>query len=166
MPAQQHVLLQDLDRLQEDYNIHREKIYDKFASMIEGATDAAINEAAADKLWLTDKKLPKSKPKPEGYVDGSSCPVCYEVSPFMIKIKDTCLALHKALDANLSKKEVYEILSRIMTMFTEKLPDSFRSVEAKSLSPHGKQHIVGDVIFLIAKVRCVYPFYLLFSTLM
>ncbi len=138
MPAQQHVMLRDLDLILDDYVKHRDKILDKFVEMINGPMEKSLAEAMSDQSWINDTKLKAP-------------------SPYVVKIEETCQKLHQVLSANLGEKDVLEVYSRFMVHISERLPEVFKVVDPKSLSSHGKSHVVGDITHLIGNIRAIGP---------
>ena len=67
------------------------------------------------------------------------------------------LQLHKVLSQLLPKPEVEEILSQIMELFSEKLPEAFKSIDPHAITGEGRECIINDITFLITTTRSLGP---------
>jgi len=123
LPAKQHSLLNDLDKIKGDYSEHSEKILSKLVSIIGGIVEHSL----APKISQTDfDARAKNAIKLESTVDCCS---------FLESVITNTKKMHQVLNLMLPADLLQDVFSRIFAYLDHKVPSLFKN--AVNL---GKQH--------------------------
>jgi vacuolar protein sorting-associated protein 54 len=123
LPAKQHTLLSEIDKIKKEYQDHNEKVINKFVSIIGGIVEHGL----APRIANTDfAKRENEKP----IDDPDSVPCCV----FLEGISNSTKKLHQVLIALLPPDHLQDVFSRIFAYLDEKIPALF--IAATSTSNH------------------------------
>jgi vacuolar protein sorting-associated protein 54 len=144
LPPRQHLLLVELDRVQQDLVAHHERILAKFVSIVGEIVDSLARSLAATD-W--DRTAPLLADAPggggAGAADNRAPAHTAGASQFVADTIKNAQTMHKVLSANLPQEQVQEIFSRIFELLNRKVPLYFESVSPAT--PAGQQRLVDDV---------------------
>jgi vacuolar protein sorting-associated protein 54 len=121
LPAKQHTLLADIDKIKKEYQEHKENVLNKFVSIIGGIVEHGL----APRIVGTDfgdRARNKKSDKP----DEVQCCV------FLDGIANSTRKLHQVLNSLLPPDHLQDVFSRIFAYLDQKIPALF--IEAASTS--------------------------------
>jgi hypothetical protein len=114
LPAKQHTLLSEIDKIKKEYQDHNEKVINKFVSIIGGIVEHGL----APRIANTDfAKRDIEKP----IDDPDSVPCCV----FLEGISNSTKKLHQVLISLLPPDHLQDVFSRIFAYLDEKIPALF-----------------------------------------
>jgi len=152
LPPRQHLLLVELDRVQQDLREHHERILAKFVSIVGEIVDS-LSRSLPTTDW--DRTMPLSADNTSGGAGGagggegaaaaaaSAAAGTAGASQFVADTIKNAQTMHKVLSANLPPEQVQEIFSRIFELLNRKLPLYFETVSPAT--PAGQQRLVDDI---------------------
>ena len=136
LPPRQHLLLVELDRVQQDLREHHERILAKFVSIVGEIVDS-LSRSLPTTDW--DRTMPLSADASSAAGAGGA----EGASQFVADTIKNAQTMHKVLSANLPPEQVQEIFSRIFELLNRKVPQYFETVSPAT--PAGQQRLVDDV---------------------
>jgi vacuolar protein sorting-associated protein 54 len=126
LPAKQHTLLSEIDKIKKEYQDHNEKVLNKFVSIIGGIVEHGL----APRIANTDfAKRETEKP----IEDPDSIPCC----AFLEGISNSTKKLHQVLISLLPPDHLQDVFSRIFAYLDEKIPGFFI---AATSAPNAQQN--------------------------
>jgi vacuolar protein sorting-associated protein 54 len=117
LPAKQHTLLSDIDRIKKDYMEHNEKVLNKFVSIIGGI----VEQGLAPRLAGTDFDV---RAKTTVKDNGLSCCV------FLEGVSSNVRKMHQVLHPLLPPDHLQDVFSRIFAYLDQRIPAIFIQADA------------------------------------
>lgn len=119
LPAKQHTLVSELDKIKKEYHEHNDKILNKFVSIIGGIVESGL----APRIANTDFA---AREKDFPLVEGEDMKCCV----FLEGISNSTRKLHQVLSALLPPDHLQDVFSRIFAYLDEKIPVLFIAATA------------------------------------
>ena len=134
LPAKQHALLHDLDKIKADYKQHSEKILSKLVSIIGGVVEHSLAPRIANTDFDARAKTASS--------NNSSSPNdattnVVECCQFLDNVITNTRKMHQVLVVMLPKELLRDVFSRIFAYLDRKVPSLFEAAAAKTTSTVG-----------------------------
>lgn len=145
LPAKQHTLLYDLDKIKVDYHDHSEKILNKLVSIIGGIVEHSLVPRIAN----TDFDARASKALASDDLNSST-----ECCPFLDSVVVNTKKMHQVLLSMLPSELLRDVFSRIFAYLDHKVPSLFKAVansdQAFSMpsTDDGKLQMIKEVGFM------------------
>ena len=160
LPAKQHALLSDLDKIKLDYSDHSEKILAKLVSIIGGIVEhslaAKIPQTNFDKLAGT-----ASSSSVENDI--------LEPTPFIDSVLTNTKKMHQVLNVMLPPDLLRDVFSQIFAYLDQKVPSLYKNFAAVRIDPndpnktrfsmptteYGKRRMVSEVDHMTKTLNCL-----------
>ncbi|KAL7490244.1 hypothetical protein ACHAW6_015999 [Cyclotella cf. meneghiniana] len=161
LPAKQHALLSDLDKIKQDYYEHNEKILGKLVSIIGGVVEHSL----AAKIPQTDfDTMASTIPLRAG--DGESIIEC---SPFIDSVVSNTKKMHQVLNVMLPPELLRDVFSRIFAYLDHKVPSLYKEFASENIDPNapskprfsmptsdnGKRRMIKEVEYMTTTLNCL-----------
>jgi vacuolar protein sorting-associated protein 54 len=140
LPAKQHMLLTDLDKIKHDYADHSEKVLTKFVNILSGIVERGLapridNAASQHNFDQRATSLPAGEPpQPDA---APLLPLC----PFLEGVQTNTRKIHGVLKMLLPPDHLVDVFARIFLYLDQKIPVLFRMAsqsQAPVLAEGGK----------------------------
>lgn len=126
LPAKQHALLSDLDKIKMDYSDHNEKILGKLVSIIGGIVEHSL----AAKIPQTNfDKIASMSVTQDG---GDS----FECTPFIDSVMTNTKKMHQVLNVMLPPELLRDVFSQIFAYLDNKVPSLYKDFAAAKADPN------------------------------
>jgi vacuolar protein sorting-associated protein 54 len=125
LPAKQHTLLNDLDKIKKEYVEHNEKVLNKFVTIIGGIVEHGL--ASRINSIDFDERAKSTLP------DGGTVQCC----AFLDGVSTNTKKMHQVLSALLPPDHLQDVFSRIFAFVDQKIPELFISA-ATSVTAQGQ----------------------------
>ncbi|ONM18830.1 Vacuolar protein sorting-associated protein 54 chloroplastic [Zea mays] len=132
--ARKHLLMSELDRVAQDYKIHRDEIHNKLVQIMR------------ERLLANLRKLPQ-------IVEGWNGPEDNDVQPsqFAKAVTKEVTYLHRILSQTLLEVEVQTIFRQVVQIFHSHITEAFSKLEVNT--PLAKNRLCRDVQHILACIR-------------
>jgi vacuolar protein sorting-associated protein 54 len=128
LPAKQHTLLSDLDKIKKEYVDHNEKVLNKFVTIIGGIVEHGL----APRIANTDfDARARVLPIHENENDDVACCV------FLDGILSTTRKMHQVLNSLLPPDHLQDVFSRIFAYVDQKVPTLLIALASATNTPNG-----------------------------
>ena len=127
LPAKQHTLLNEIDKIKKDYTDHSEKVLNKFVTIIGGIVEHGL----APRIAGTDFDARAVDPSLSAGTDGILCCV------FLDGVATNTRKMHQVLDLMLPSEHLQDVFSRIFAYLDNKVPALMASAAANSSIANG-----------------------------
>jgi vacuolar protein sorting-associated protein 54 len=130
LPAKQHTLLSDLDRIKKEYVDHNEKVLNKFVTIIGGIVEHGL----APRIANTDfDARARDLPMDENENDDADVACCV----FLDGILSTTRKMHQVLNSLLPPDHLQDVFSRILAYVDQKVPTLLIALSSATNTPNG-----------------------------
>ena len=126
LPAKQHTLLSEIDRIKKDYTDHSEKVLNKFVTIIGGIVEHGL----APRIAGTDFDARSADPSLSPSTDGVLC------CAFLDGVATNTRKMHQVLVLMLPQEHLQDVFSRIFAYLDNKVPALLASAAANPSSPN------------------------------
>ena len=146
LPAKQHTLLYDLDKIKVDYHDHSEKILSKLVSIIGGIVEHSLVPRIANTDF--DARATKASSSAEHVVASMEC------CAFLDSVVTNTRKMHQVLLSMLPPELLRDVFSRIFAYLDHKVPSLFNTVansdQAFSMpsTDEGKLQMIKEVGYM------------------
>ncbi|AQK42835.1 Vacuolar protein sorting-associated protein 54 chloroplastic [Zea mays] len=132
--ARKQLLMSELDRVAQDYKIHRDEIHSKLVQIMR------------ERLLANLRKLPQ-------IVEGWNAPQDNDVQPsqFAKAVTKEVTYLHRILSQTLLEVEVQTIFRQVVQIFHSHITEAFTKLEVST--PQAKDRLCRDVQHILACIR-------------
>lgn len=159
LPAKQHALLSDLDKIKLDYSDHSEKILAKLVSIIGGIVEHSL---AA--------KIPQTNfDNLAGTASSSVENDILEPTPFIDSVLTNTKKMHQVLNVMLPPDLLRDVFSQIFAYLDQKVPSLYKNFAAVRIDPnapnktrfsmptteYGKRRMVSEVDHMTKTLNCL-----------
>ncbi|KAL7497030.1 hypothetical protein ACHAWT_005179 [Skeletonema menzelii] len=153
LPAKQHALLTDLDKIKTDYAEHSEKVLNKLVSIIGGIVEHSL----APKISKTSfDQRARSIPMPENPDTALEC------CAFLDSVLTNTTKMHQVLKVMLPDELLRDVFSRIFAYLDHKIPSLYKaaatSAEKNFTMPatdDGKIRMIKEVQYVTGALNCL-----------
>ena len=159
LPAKQHALLSDLDKIKLDYSDHSEKILAKLVSIIGGIVEHSL----AAKIPQTN--FVKIASTASSSVEND----ILEPTPFIDSVLTNTKKMHQVLNVMLPPDLLQDVSSQIFAYLDQKIPSLYKNFAAMKIDPnapntprfsmptteYGKQRMVSEVDHMTRTLNCL-----------
>lgn len=153
LPAKQHALLTDLDKIKADYSEHIEKVLNKLVSIIGGIVEHSlapkISQTSFDER-ATSITMPEN---PDAVL---------ECCAFLDSVLTNTTKMHQVLKVMLPDELLRDVFSRIFAYLDHKIPSLYKvaatSVEKNFTMPatdNGKIRMIKEVQYMTGALNCL-----------
>ena len=145
LPAKQHALLYDLDKIKADYKEHSEKILSKLVSIIGGIVEHSLAPRIAGTDFDARAKKVSSSDDPNAPID------CCQ---FLDNVVTNTKKMHQVLLVMLPAELLRDVYSRIFAYLDHKVPSLFKAAASSEqkfdmpLSDDGKLQMIREVEYM------------------
>jgi hypothetical protein len=154
LPAKQHALLIDLDKIKLDYSDHNEKILGKLVSIIGGIVEHSL----AAKISQTNfDEIARTKLSPE------------EHTPFIESVVTNTEKMHKVLNVMLPPELLRDVFSQIFAYLDHKVPSLYKEfavvkTDSNALNKprfsmpttdEGKRSMIEEIEYMTEFLNCL-----------
>ena len=153
LPAKQHALLTDLDKIKTDYSEHSEKVLNKLVSIIGGVVEHSLAPKIS-KTSFDDRAA--STPIPE------DSDTTIECCPFLDSVLTNTTKMHQVLKVMLPDELLRDVFSRIFAYLDHKIPSLYKAASKSTeksftmpTSDNGKIRMIKEVHFMTCKMNCL-----------
>lgn len=129
LPAKQHPLLSDLDKIKKDYVEHNEKVLNKFVTIIGGIVEHGL----APRIASTDFDS-RARDLP---LDNDESKAKLTCCAFLDGISTNTRKMHQVLKALLPPDHLQDVFSRIFAYVDQKVPTLFITADATTKPSNG-----------------------------
>jgi hypothetical protein len=147
LPAKQHALLFELEKIKSDYHEHCEKILNKLVSIIGGIVEHSLAPRIANTDY--DKRAREVSSSPNYNTDA---PI--ECCPFLENVVTNTKKMHQVLLLMLPTELLRDVFSRIFAYLDHKVPSLFKAAANSEQSfsmptkDDGKLQMIKEVEFM------------------
>jgi len=153
LPAKQHALLTDLDKIKTDYAEHSEKVLNKLVSIIGGIVEHSL----APKIAKTSfDERGATMPMPE------SPDAALECCAFLDSVLTNTTKMHQVLKVMLPDELLRDVFSRIFAYLDHKIPSLYKaaaiSAEKNFTMPttdNGKIRLIKELQYVTGALNCL-----------
>lgn len=158
LPAKQHALLSDLDKIKLDYADHNEKILGKLVSIIGGIVEHSLAS-----------KIPQTNFDTVNGTSSSPTDDNFQCTPFIDSVVTNTKKMHQVLNVMLPPELLRDVFSRIFAYLDHKVPSLYKDYAAVKADPNspnkpkftmpntddGKQRMVNEVEYMTQTLNCL-----------
>ena len=158
LPAKQHALLSDLDKIKLDYSDHNEKILGKLVSIIGGIVEHSLASKIPQTNFDTVTDTPSS------LTDDN-----FQCTAFIESVVTNTKKMHQVLNVMLPPELLRDVFSRIFAYLDHKVPSLYKDYAAAKPDPNapnkpsfampttdnGKQRMVKEVEYMTKTLNCL-----------
>ncbi len=147
LPAKQHTLLFELDKIKSDYHEHCEKILNKLVSIIGGIVEHSLAPRIANTDYDERARVVSSSPNYD-----MNAPI--ECCPFLENVVTNTKKMHQVLLLMLPAELLRDVFSRIFAYLDHKVPSLFKAAAnseqsfSMPTSDDGKLQMIKEVEFM------------------
>jgi hypothetical protein len=161
LPAKQHALLSDLDKIKMDYSDHNEKILGKLVSIIGGIVEHSL--AAKIPQTKFDNVATTAPLSVEAGDDSFEC------TPFIDSVITNTKKMHQVLNVMLPPELLRDVFSQIFAYLDHKVPSLYKDFAAVKIDPNapskprfvmpttedGKRRMVKEIEHMTKTLNCL-----------
>ncbi len=148
LPAKQHALLTDLDKIKSDYSEHSEKVLNKLVSIIGGIVEHSLSAKISQTSF--DERA-KSMPLPDNETSATALECC----PFLDSVLTNTTKMYQVLKVMLPDELLRDVFSRIFAYLDHKIPSLYKVAAASDdktfampVTDNGKIRMIKEVQFM------------------
>jgi hypothetical protein len=148
LPAKQHALLTDLDKIKSDYSEHSEKVLNKLVSIIGGIVEHSLSAKISQTSF--DERA-KTMPLPDNEANATALECC----PFLDSVLTNTTKMHQVLKVMLPDELLRDVFSRIFAYLDHKIPSLYKAAAASDdktftmpVTDDGKIRMIKEVQFM------------------
>lgn len=150
LPAKQHALLYDLDKIKADYKEHSEKILSKLVSIIGGIVEHSL----APKIANTDFDARAKNASLNASSSDNATATAVECCPFLSQVVTNTRKMHQVLLMMLPGTHLRDVFSRIFAYLDHKVPLLFKAAAEQRaqfsmpITNDGKLEMIKEVEYM------------------